>query len=486
MSDADLSRRGFLTRAGVTLGAAPLIGLVKVEDAVASPPPTVYDVTSYGAQGDGTTDDTNAIQAAIDAANSRDGGTIVFPAGTFLVTQALTIYSKIVFRGAGLRASVLKKAPQSSPYPILKSPGYDPPTGEPTPIYAWSLQNISLDGNRDAGALGNGIQAYSSGFSMFNVSIYNCSGLGLLSAFHPDEPPAGDTLEAQLVNVWVHHCTGGGIYWDGPKDSHWVNIVVYLCGPTGGGGSTTRGVEIANHSHGLRVSNGHVWGLNHSIAWYVDCNGPSLMNCTGEGAERAQLVVVGNDSVVVGGKFFASRPDNQTVGIEIGDVASSDSTAGTFINTKIINCELGSLKFMNDAGIGRYLLSIWQTAGNAVVVRAGQHMKQSNRLDIQLAGGAKYGDLGELKPVTIQEETLARQGVEVRGNFRAGSAASKVGFFGALPQPQSGGWGVGNQPDQRLLDDTADLAQVRAVLATLLRELRRYGLLAGQAPKIGP
>lgn len=192
---------------------------------------------------------------------------------------------------------------------------------------------------------------------MFNVSIFNCSGRGLLSAFHPNEPPAGDTLEAQLVNVWVHHCTGGGIYWDGPKDSQWANIVVYLCGPPGGSGSTTKGVEVVNRSHGLRVSNGHVWGLNHQIAWYIDCNGPSLVNCTGEGAERSQLVVVGNDSVVIGGKFFAARPDNQTVGIEIGDAASPYSTAGTFLNTKIINCELGSLKFVNDAGIGRYLLT---------------------------------------------------------------------------------------------------------------------------------
>ena len=25
---------------------------------------------------------------------------------------------------------------------------------------------------------------------------------------------------------------------------------------------------------------------------------------------------------------------------------------------------LGALKFMNDAGIGRYLLSVWQTAGD--------------------------------------------------------------------------------------------------------------------------
>ena len=174
---SDFSRRGFLTK-GVVFGAAPLVGLAQVEDAVAAPPPTVYDVTTFGAQGDGAADDTNAIQAAVDAANSRGGGTVVFPAGTFRITQALTIYSQIVFRGAGMRATVIRKSPGGT-YPLVKSPGYDPPTGEPAPIFTWSLQNLTLDGNRDAGALGNGIQVYSAGYSLFNVSIANCSGRGL-------------------------------------------------------------------------------------------------------------------------------------------------------------------------------------------------------------------------------------------------------------------------------------------------------------------
>ena len=55
----------------------------------------------YGAQGDGTADDANAIQAASTPRTPVAAARSCFPAGTFRVTRGITIYSDIVFRGAG-------------------------------------------------------------------------------------------------------------------------------------------------------------------------------------------------------------------------------------------------------------------------------------------------------------------------------------------------------------------------------------------------
>ena len=69
----------------------------------------VINVKDFGAVGDGVTDDTSAVQAAVDLAESGGGGVIFFPAGTYLVSTQLTIVDAAVrFLGAGAEVSILR------------------------------------------------------------------------------------------------------------------------------------------------------------------------------------------------------------------------------------------------------------------------------------------------------------------------------------------------------------------------------------------
>jgi hypothetical protein len=52
-----------------------------------------YDVQAYGATGDGTADDTTAIQNALTDCHNAGGGTVFFPTGTYKITSQLICYS---------------------------------------------------------------------------------------------------------------------------------------------------------------------------------------------------------------------------------------------------------------------------------------------------------------------------------------------------------------------------------------------------------
>lgn len=68
----------------------------------------VFNVKDYGATGDGTTDDTSAINSAIADANTDNGGIVHFPLGTYIVANPLTTpVSYTVIKGVGM-GSIIK------------------------------------------------------------------------------------------------------------------------------------------------------------------------------------------------------------------------------------------------------------------------------------------------------------------------------------------------------------------------------------------
>lgn len=62
-------------------------------------------VTDFGAKGDGTTDDTNAFQTAIDSA-AVQGSTLHIPAGNYKISQTLNVPAGVQLKGAGLGNSL--------------------------------------------------------------------------------------------------------------------------------------------------------------------------------------------------------------------------------------------------------------------------------------------------------------------------------------------------------------------------------------------
>jgi len=69
----------------------------------------VVSVKDYGATGNGTTDDTSAIQATITAVVAAGGGTVYFPPGSYKISSTIAVgdNSNVILAGAGPGSSIL-------------------------------------------------------------------------------------------------------------------------------------------------------------------------------------------------------------------------------------------------------------------------------------------------------------------------------------------------------------------------------------------
>jgi hypothetical protein len=65
-------------------------------------------VTDFGATGDGITNDTAAMQAAIDAVDAAGGGMVYFPEGTYLKSAAIDLPENVYLQGDSLFTTIIK------------------------------------------------------------------------------------------------------------------------------------------------------------------------------------------------------------------------------------------------------------------------------------------------------------------------------------------------------------------------------------------
>ncbi|MET8952534.1 glycosyl hydrolase family 28 protein [Streptomyces sp. NPDC004533] len=151
--------------------------------AAARPTPraTVFDVRDYGAKGDGSTNDTPAINKAVTAANAAGGGTVRFPAGAYKSKNTIHMKSNVTLQvdtGATLQGSSADSydAPESNPYDKYQDYGHS--HFHDAMIYGDKLTNIGFVGDGVIDGLGNLITGNpKSGEADKIISLTRCDGL---------------------------------------------------------------------------------------------------------------------------------------------------------------------------------------------------------------------------------------------------------------------------------------------------------------------
>jgi hypothetical protein len=170
---------------------------------------TILNVRDYGARGDGSADDTAAIQRAIDDAS--DGDTVYVPAGTYVLDrhagEGIIVYdgddhaSPLTIEGDGPETVLKMQGGQSDTYRMIR---HLRPRGNEV-----LLRNMVFDGNKSEhpSVSGTAVEYRSTDASgtgdmrVEDVEIRDCASNGMIIQY------GGVTAE----RVTVHGCHGHGI-----------------------------------------------------------------------------------------------------------------------------------------------------------------------------------------------------------------------------------------------------------------------------------
>lgn len=196
---------------------------------------TLYDVTRFGAKGDGQTNDAAAIQKAINAGAQAGGGVVLLPAGNFL-SGTITLRSRITLRispGATLWGS--RRIEDYSPNHL---------------IYARDVEQVAIDG---------GGRIHGNGQAFWRER----SGHPYLLGVRPRPSPMieiVDSRDLRIEDIHIRQTPGWGIH---PLRCdrvliRGVTLVSHLRGPN------TDGIDV-DGSRNVRVADCYIEGGDDAI-----------------------------------------------------------------------------------------------------------------------------------------------------------------------------------------------------------------------------
>jgi hypothetical protein len=172
------------------------------------------DVMEYGAKGDGSTNDTAAIQAALDFAFTNPTRIPVYlPAGTFMFSN-LKINATVILQGASMSVTKLKRITGSTGTALREKTAAEGNASGASGIW---LRDFHIDGNATAGDgfnIGNQVAGAQLNFlaSMENLWAANFpSGTGMIITTNAMK----NSYLWSNTNSKGFVISGGGSMWDG-------------------------------------------------------------------------------------------------------------------------------------------------------------------------------------------------------------------------------------------------------------------------------
>lgn len=378
----------------------------------------IFDVKEYGATGDGVTDDTAAIQAAL---NAGAGKTILFSPGTYLV-YALKISANT---HVNLGVSTVRRRPTVSGDELI-----GPFTGNPTvfwtpntypPVFYLNGDNIKITNGTIDGNRANDTFGISSTWGGSFAANANRSGiLGATAATGASNVTIDGVQFINMVGVAIDLALVGDIYVKNCNEKNAGNLFANISGFDGLSNFSTQGRMWfeKNNTAGNRVNNNvpNVAVLDRKVTMIVTENVFDEIDTAVSGGMKTQdsfnVVVnnnvflntyikpqsaptfVGESYTLTGNTFYSSAPQTHQTGIDWGGCPyNTVSVTGNSITNGKIFIERSSKDVTVTGNTVRVTLPLTTTANTPLVGGgnnsgpAGKYLFANNIID---GGGFAY------------------------------------------------------------------------------------------------
>jgi hypothetical protein len=326
------------------------------------------NVKTYGAVGDGVTNDTAAFNAALKSLANAGGGVCLVPRGTYLISasgitaaHAPAVSSDVHLVGEGRGACILKVNGMPTNH-LLQCDGDN-----------WSVENLTFEMGDYTPSIGfAAIACNGNNWRVANCAILKSGRWGISAAGGKNwsiernyisrtvpgaRPPIGAILVTKRDEVWSSHgrvidnvCDGAGITFAGDDGIIARNRIsrsgygsgIFVQGSPSTHSATIRGNICSGGSSGYDDSQaGKWWSVNGFEVWAPDsviCNNIAHDN------DGGGFAIGGQNSIVVGNKAYSNGRGHHGYA---GFNARTNPTRGTSASHSIF---IGNSSYDQDYG----------------------------------------------------------------------------------------------------------------------------------------
>lgn len=342
----------------------------------------VVNVKSYGAIGNGSTDDAAAIQAAVDAAAAAGGGTVFVP-GSYIYSVGDKIVMKTGVHFYCPSHAIIKLASGVNKT-VLEGENYTSLSGgsSSSGIYNFGAIGCVIDGNKANNASpganeGHGIAFYGHQFIFDDVTVLNTARKCIAPEYNGSSHNA-DGVNGTVYNSEFIRCNETGIDNE-VSDSHYSGIRI-----NGAGSGAVNTYDGYYGGRSARIDNINIWsseGTNFTRnAMYLDGDGSTVNNAHLEAGATSNLLMDGLHNSATNIFSYNARGNRNIIVAGNYNKLSATATPGFWAGT--YGVELGSatygaaeendIEFRSTGMTGGALNISNDTGGNRIVLR-GQH-----------------------------------------------------------------------------------------------------------------